>query len=67
VHAAEAGAALVGEPLSEATISAAAELAAAASNPRSDHRGSATYKRHIIQTFTARVLRGIADSNEKAA
>jgi carbon-monoxide dehydrogenase medium subunit len=67
VHAAEAGAALVGQPLSEATISAAAQAAAAAANPRSDHRGSATYKRHIIETFTARVLRGIADSNAKAA
>ena len=67
VHAAEASAALVGKPLTPATIDAAAAIAAAAANPRSDHRGSATYKRHIIQTFTARVLRGIADSNEKAA
>ena len=67
VHAAEASAALMGKPLTPATIDAAAAIAAAAANPRSDHRGSATYKRHIIQTFTARVLRGIADSNEKAA
>ncbi|MEY4175876.1 MAG: hypothetical protein RI900_3041 [Actinomycetota bacterium] len=67
VHAAEASAALVGKPLSAASIDAAAELAASVANPRSDHRGSATYKRHIIQTFTARVLRGIADSSEKAA
>jgi carbon-monoxide dehydrogenase medium subunit len=67
VHAVEAGEALVGSALSEATIQRAAEAAAAAAKPRTDHRGSASYKRHIINTFTARVLRGIAESTEKAA
>ena len=67
VHAVEAGESLVGGALSEAAIQRAAELAANAAKPRSDHRGSATYKRHIINTFTARVLRGIAESQEKAA
>lgn len=67
VHAVEAGEALVGGPLTEAAIQRAAEAAAAAAKPRTDHRGSATYKRHIINTFTARVLRGIAESTEKAA
>ncbi|MFZ9628010.1 MAG: FAD binding domain-containing protein [Ilumatobacteraceae bacterium] len=67
IHAAEAGQALVGSPLSAETIERAASAAAAVANPRSDHRGSATYKRHIIHTFTARVLQGIAESSQKAA
>ena len=67
VHAVDAGESLVGGALDEAAIQRAAELAANAAKPRSDHRGSATYKRHIINTFTARVLRGIAESQEKAA
>ena len=53
VHAVEAGDALVGNALTEATIQQAAELAANAAKPRGDHRGSAAYKRHIINTFTA--------------
>lgn len=67
IHAAAAGQALVGGSLSSAEIAAAADAAAAASNPRSDHRGSADYKRHIVKTFTARILGGIAASTEKAA
>jgi carbon-monoxide dehydrogenase medium subunit len=45
----------------------AGELAAAASSPRTDHRGSASYKRHVISTFTKRILNGIAESEERAA
>lgn len=67
VHAVEAGESLVGGALTEAAIQRAAELAAGSAKPRTDHRGSAAYKRHIINTFTARVLRGIAESHEKAA
>lgn len=67
VHAFDAGEALVGSALTESSIQRAAEAAAAAAKPRTDHRGSAAYKRHIINTFTARVLRGIAESTEKAA
>lgn len=67
IDAAEASASLVGGALTAEAIARAGELAAAAAKPRTDHRGSASYKRHIVNTFTQRVLRGIADSTEKAA
>ncbi len=68
IDASAAAAALVGQTLSSDLIQHAAELAAAAADPRTDHRGSADYKRHIIHTFTARVLTRIeADSTTKAA
>jgi carbon-monoxide dehydrogenase medium subunit len=67
VDAAAASQSLVGGPLTPDTIARAAELAAGAAQPRSDHRGSASYKRHIVKTFTARVLTGIAGSTERAA
>jgi carbon-monoxide dehydrogenase medium subunit len=67
INAAEAAAALVGGPLTSDTIAAAADLAAAAAKPRSDHRGSATYKRHIVHTFVVRILNDVLDSTEKAA
>jgi len=56
ISATEAAAALVGSSLDDATIDAAAEAAAAATSPRSDHRGSADYKRHIVATFVRRLL-----------
>ncbi len=55
INASEAAAALVGSSLDSDAIDRAAELAAAASNPRSDHRGSADYKRHIVATFVRRL------------
>ena len=67
VDASDAAAALLGGSLDEASIAQAAELAASVAQPRSDHRGSASYKRHIISTFTARLLGSIAESNERAA
>ena len=67
IDASDASQSLVGGSLTPEAIERAAELAAGASHPRSDHRGSASYKRHIIHTFTARVLAGIADSTERAA
>jgi carbon-monoxide dehydrogenase medium subunit len=56
INAAAAAAALVGKPLSTQTIGEAAQLAAQAAQPRSDHRGTAAYKRHIIATFVDRIL-----------
>ena len=56
IAATEAAQALVGQPLSAATIAQAAELAAAAAQPRTDHRGSAEYKRHMVRTFVERIL-----------
>lgn len=67
VDAAEAAASLVGGPLTAETIGRAGELAAEAAKPRSDHRGTASYKKHIINTFTVRLLRTISESTEKAA
>ena len=67
ISADEAAAALTGGPLTEERISAAADLAAGASSPRSDHRGSADYKRHIVNTFVTRILNRVASSMEKVA
>ncbi len=67
INAAEAAAALVGGSLSETDIAAAAELAAAASRPRSDHRGSESYKRHIVATFVSRILTSLQLSTQEVA
>jgi carbon-monoxide dehydrogenase medium subunit len=58
---------LNGQTLTEASIEAAAEAVAAAADPRTDHRGSSDYKRHIVKTFVIRILTGIARSEQKAA
>ena len=55
VPAAEA--ALRGQSPTEENIVAAAQLAADASNPSSDQRGPADYKRHLAKELTARALR----------
>ena len=47
---------LKGKALDTATIDEAARLAADAAEPRSDHRGSADFKRHIIAVFVTRLL-----------
>ncbi len=67
IDATQAADQLVGGALNDAAIESAADAAAAAANPRSDHRGSASYKRHIVRTFTARLLQQIARPTEKAA
>lgn len=59
--------ALVGKTLDATTIAAAAEAVAAAADPRTDHRGSASYKRQIVKTFVSRLLTNIAQSEQKAA
>src|SRR6201996_698450 len=56
ITATEAAAALAGQPLTAETIAAAAELAAAAAQPKTDHRGSAEYKRHMVSVFVKRLL-----------
>lgn len=56
VDAADAAAALVGTSLDSGAVAEAARCAAAASKPRSDHRGSADYKRHVVSTFVTRIL-----------
>jgi carbon-monoxide dehydrogenase medium subunit len=67
IDATEAAAALVGRPLGADSIGRAADLAAEAAQPRSDHRGSAEYKRHIVHTFVTRILTRVAETTETAA
>ena len=67
IDAADAAAALVGGPLTADRIAKAAELAAGVAQPRSDHRGSASYKRHVVNTFVVRILESIVQSNKEAA
>jgi aerobic carbon-monoxide dehydrogenase medium subunit len=67
IDATEAAAVLLGRPLGADTIGRAADLAAEAARPRSDHRGSAEYKRHIIHTFVTRILTRISQSTATAA
>ena len=66
IGAEAAGAALVGKALTPETIEEAAALAAEASRPRTDHRGSATFKRHIVHIFVVRLLNR-ANETVKAA
>ncbi len=58
---------LQGKALTAENIEAAADAVAAAAEPRTDHRGSADYKRHIVKTFVTRILTNIANSEQKAA
>jgi aerobic carbon-monoxide dehydrogenase medium subunit len=67
IAATEAGHALVGQPLSRQTIEQAATLAAEVARPKSDHRGSAEYKRHMVHTFVTRILTRVEPIAEKAA
>ena len=67
IAATEAAAALVGGPLTADRIAQAADLAAQAARPRTDHRGSAEYKRHMVRTFVVRILSRGAAAEERAA
>jgi aerobic carbon-monoxide dehydrogenase medium subunit len=62
LRAETAEAALAGAELTDDTINEAAELAAQAAQPRSDHRGSADYKRSVVRVFTERGLRKAAET-----
>lgn len=67
IHAVQAGEAMVGATLTASVIDSAANLAAEAAQPRTDHRGSADYKRHVVHTFVKRILNGIEATQERAA
>lgn len=56
IQATSAEQALVGNALNSRTIEEAARLAAEAAEPKTDHRGSAEYKRHVVHTFVMRAL-----------
>lgn len=67
INASEAASALVGTTLDADAVDAAAQLAAEAAQPRSDHRGSADYKRHVVATFVRRIGAQIQRSQQEAA
>ncbi|MBV9162269.1 MAG: xanthine dehydrogenase family protein subunit M [Pseudonocardiales bacterium] len=48
--------ALAGKTLNASTIDQAARLAAEAAQPKTDVRGSAEFKRHVVYTFVTRAL-----------
>ena len=67
IEAIEAEQALVGRPLTTETIEQAAGLTAEAARPKTDHRGSAEFKRHIVRTFVVRILSRVDGTAERAA
>jgi aerobic carbon-monoxide dehydrogenase medium subunit len=70
IGASEAAAALTGKPLTAESIAEAADLAASVARPKTDHRGSAEYKRHMVRVFVSRILGGTATAHtatERAA
>jgi carbon-monoxide dehydrogenase medium subunit len=56
IKATDAEQALVGQAPSEALFERAGQLAAAASSPKTDVRGSADYKRHVTAVYVRRAL-----------
>lgn len=67
IDAADAAASLVGTSLEPDAVDNAARLAAEVSKPRSDHRGSADYKRHVIATFVSRILANVQRTEAQVA
>ena len=56
IKATDAEHVLLGSALDTETIAEAARLAAEVAEPRTDHRGSAAYKRNVVSTFVRRAL-----------
>jgi carbon-monoxide dehydrogenase medium subunit len=63
----DAAAALAGQPLTADRIAEAADLAASAAQPKTDHRGSAEYKRQLVRVFVSRILSGSLSTGTAAA
>jgi carbon-monoxide dehydrogenase medium subunit len=61
LRAAKAEAALVGQPLTEETISTVSKLVPEDADPADDLRGSADYKRDLLRVFAKRALLEIAE------
>jgi aerobic carbon-monoxide dehydrogenase medium subunit len=66
IGATEAAATLTGGPLTAGSIGEAAELAAGVAQPRTDHRGTAEYKRNLVRVFVTRILGGTATAATQA-
>ncbi|WIX75797.1 xanthine dehydrogenase family protein subunit M [Amycolatopsis carbonis] len=64
IEATDAEHALVGGALTPDRVAEAADLAAAAARPKTDHRGTAEFKRHLVRTF---VVRALGRTGEEAA
>ena len=64
IKAMQAEVSLRGEPLDDAAITEASHLAAAASEPTADLRGSVAYKRDLVRVLTARALRKAVERAE---
>jgi xanthine dehydrogenase iron-sulfur cluster and FAD-binding subunit A len=60
MRAEEAEVALVGQPIDQETIQRAAQLAAAAARPIDDVRGSALYRRMMVEVYTRRALTALS-------
>jgi aerobic carbon-monoxide dehydrogenase medium subunit len=67
IGATEAAAVLAGGPLTAESIAEAARLASGVARPRTDHRGSAAYKRHLVAVFVTRILNQAATTATPAA
>ncbi len=63
VHATEAEAYLRGQRLTPETIAEAARLAVHSARPIDDIRGSAAYRRRMVEVFTRRVLTALAQGD----
>jgi carbon-monoxide dehydrogenase medium subunit len=57
----EAGAALVGTKVDDASLAAAAAAASAAARPIDDKRGTIPYRKHVAGVLTRRAARIAAD------
>jgi carbon-monoxide dehydrogenase medium subunit len=64
IKAVQAEASLRGKRLDDTTITQASQLAAAASEPAADLRGSVEYKKDLVRVLTARALRKAAERAE---
>jgi len=67
VRTQEAEAALIGQTLTEKSIQRAAELAANAARPIDDIRGSAVYRRLMVEVHTRRALTALMNGTERDA
>ncbi len=67
VRAEAAEASLLGQPLSDAVIAEAAELAMQAARPIDDLRASADYRRAMVRVLVERALRQLRAGSERAS